>query len=177
MYFVVVKFFISQEADLIMAPITINSQREEVMDFTTQFYAMNQKIELKIADPMRPVIINYDILKLYLSLIISALPVLDIIWQPKSSAGKIYMSFLWLTFLVVAATYTANLVATLSTQKPKVPYKTLDEVAEDDKFTLLIWPHSIQRIVLEVHILHILSNTIDLIKSNQMLYMLEIQKH
>ena len=60
------------------------------------------------------------------------------------------MSFLWLTFLVVASTYTANLVATLATQKPKVPYKTLDEVAEDDGFTLLIRPHSIQRIVLEV---------------------------
>ena len=60
------------------------------------------------------------------------------------------MSFLWMTFTVAAATYTANLVATLATQKPNVPYKTLDEVAEDNGFTLLIRPHSIQRIVLEV---------------------------
>ena len=106
------------------------------------------------------VISNYDILKIYLSVIIWFLLVSDIIWQPRSSAGKIYMSFLWLTFLVVAATYTANLVATLATQKPKVPYKTLDEVAVDDEFTLLIWPHSIQRIVLEVLVV-IFSREID----------------
>ena len=37
-----------------------------------------------------------------------------------------------------------------SNTEPKVPYKTLDEGAEDDGFTLLIRPHSIQRIVLEV---------------------------
>ena len=39
------------------------------------------------------------------------------------------MSFFWLMGLVVTATYNANLVATLATQKPKVPYKTLDNVA------------------------------------------------
>ena len=60
------------------------------------------------------------------------------------------MSFFWLTGMVVTTTYTANLIATLAAQKPKVPYKTLDNVAADDGFTLLIGPHSIQRIVLEV---------------------------
>ena len=63
------------------------------------------------------------------------------------------MSFFWLTGMVVTTTYTANLIATLAPQKPKVPYKTLDDVAADDGFTLLIRPHSVQRIVLEVFVL------------------------
>ncbi len=39
-----------QEADLIMAPITINSQREEAIDFTTQFYAEVVGIGIKTSD-------------------------------------------------------------------------------------------------------------------------------
>ena len=46
------------------------------------------------------------------------------------------MSSFWITGLVVTATYTANLVTTLATEKPEVPYKTLDDVAADDGFTL-----------------------------------------
>ena len=67
------------------------------------------------------------------------------------------MSFFWLMVLVVTATYNANLVGTLATQKPKVPYKTLDNVAADEGFTLLIRPDSIQRIVLEVAYIPLIS--------------------
>ena len=65
MYFVVVKFFISQEADLIMAPITINSQREKVIDFTTQFYAEVVGVGIKTSDSdwfylFRPLQVNTE---------------------------------------------------------------------------------------------------------------------
>lgn len=74
----------------------------------------------------------------------------DVKWIPHSGAARIYMSLFWLTALVLTATYTANLVATLATKKPVVPYRTLDDVAEDNGLTLLIRPRSIQRVVLEV---------------------------
>ena len=44
------KFFILQEADIIVAPITINSQREQVIDFTTQFYAEVVGVGIKTGD-------------------------------------------------------------------------------------------------------------------------------
>ena len=48
-----------------MAPITINSQREEVIDFTTQFYAEVVGVGIKTSDSdwfylFRPLQVNTD---------------------------------------------------------------------------------------------------------------------
>ncbi len=67
-----------------------------------------------------------------------------------TNAGKwVTAAYLFVIF-VLMSTYSANLMASLTTQQPPLPIKTLDELAAFDAMTLLIRPQTSHRIILEV---------------------------
>lgn len=74
----------------------------------------------------------------------------DIGWEPNTSPARIYLSCFWFVTIVIAATYTANLVATLASQKSDAPLKTLDDLTAADGMTVLVRPHTFYRTLLEV---------------------------
>ncbi|RUS85248.1 hypothetical protein EGW08_007009 [Elysia chlorotica] len=53
---------------------------------------------------------------------------------PKSAAGRIFLSSWWLFCIVVAGTYSGNLIAVLTVTKDKPPFNTLKEMAEQNEY-------------------------------------------
>lgn len=56
--------------------------------------------------------------------------------KPSSVSACLLISSCLLTFLVITATYSANLVAFLSVELPHVPFSSLAELAEQKSYTL-----------------------------------------
>ena len=65
------------------------------------------------------------------------------------ASRALWISF-WMVSLVVATSYTGNLVATLSTQGARLPFRTLQELADDNTYSLTVTQSSIQMNVLQV---------------------------
>ncbi|XP_012940485.2 glutamate receptor [Aplysia californica] len=53
---------------------------------------------------------------------------------PTSLAGRMFISSWWLFCLVVAGTYSGNLIAVLTVSKDKPPFDTLEEMANQDEY-------------------------------------------
>ncbi|KAK3794516.1 hypothetical protein RRG08_003667 [Elysia crispata] len=53
---------------------------------------------------------------------------------PKSAAGRIFLSSWWLFCIVVAGTYSGNLIAVLTVTKDKPPFNTLKEMAAQNEY-------------------------------------------
>ncbi|GFO49256.1 glutamate receptor [Plakobranchus ocellatus] len=53
---------------------------------------------------------------------------------PKSAAGRVFLSSWWLFCIVVAGTYSGNLIAVLTVTKDKPPFNTLKEMAAQDEY-------------------------------------------
>ncbi|XP_055956921.1 glutamate receptor ionotropic, kainate glr-3-like, partial [Patella vulgata] len=54
--------------------------------------------------------------------------------QPKSSSGRFLVAFWWLFSIIVAATYSGNLIAFLTVAKDKPPFETLDELGSQNTY-------------------------------------------
>ena len=75
--------------------------------------------------------------------------VLDIAWLPNTASSRIYLTCFWCVIIVVTATYTANLVATLTGQEARVPFQTLEDVVTSKSLTLLVRQDTSHRTLLE----------------------------
>ena len=65
---------------------------------------------------------------------------IGVVWIPTCIPARVLTISLWMTLLVVSTTYQGDLIASLTTQRPSLPFTTLEEVAEDTQYTLLIRP-------------------------------------
>ena len=65
------------------------------------------------------------------------------------SARIFWVSF-WLVFLVIMTTYSGNLFASLATQHIKLPFATVDELAEDTKYQITVSKGSAYQTLLQV---------------------------
>ena len=61
---------------------------------------------------------------------------------------------LWFLVVVLAATYSGNLVATLATRHVSLPFSTLNELVEDDTYQLSVTYGNVGHLVLEVDMLY-----------------------
>ena len=66
-----------------------------------------------------------------------------------TAAKYVAMSYLF-TFFVVMSTYGANLMASLTTQQPDIPIKTVEDLAAFDSMTILVRPQTSHRTILKV---------------------------
>ena len=65
------------------------------------------------------------------------------------SARIFWVSF-WLIFLVIVTIYSGNLVACLATQHIKLPFTSIDELAEDTTYQITISQRSSHQTLLQV---------------------------
>lgn len=63
---------------------------------------------------------------------------------------RILAIFFWFLIIVVSNIYKGNLIASLATYSPSLPFSTLEEVAADTQYTVLMVNDSSQRTLLEV---------------------------
>ncbi|KAK7502748.1 hypothetical protein BaRGS_00005998 [Batillaria attramentaria] len=54
---------------------------------------------------------------------------------PKRGSGRMFLSAWWLFSIVMAATYSGNLIAFLTVTKDKAPFDTLEEMVRQDQYT------------------------------------------
>ena len=70
--------------------------------------------------------------------------------MPDQLSGRVLAVFFWFTLIIVSNIYKGNLIASLATFTPKLPFLTLEEVAADEQYTILMVNDSSQRTLLEV---------------------------
>ena len=70
--------------------------------------------------------------------------------MPDQISGRVLAVFFWFTLLIVSNIYKGNLIASLATFTPKLPFLTLEEVAADRQYTILMVNDSSQLTLLEV---------------------------
>ena len=81
--------------------------------------------------------------------------------MPDHLSGRVLAVFFWFTLLIVSNIYKGNLIASLATFTPKLPLLTLEEVAADRQYTILMVNDSSQRTLLEVPSLLIILVTLE----------------
>ncbi|XP_067669738.1 glutamate receptor ionotropic, kainate glr-3-like [Haliotis asinina] len=57
---------------------------------------------------------------------------------PQNTSGRIFYESWWLFCIIIVAVYTGNLVAIMSVVKEKIPFNTIEELAENDDFKIII---------------------------------------
>ena len=57
--------------------------------------------------------------------------------------------------LVIVTTYTGNLVAALTTQHVKLPFRNLEELADDKEYSLTVVQDTAVQVLFEVCIYHV----------------------
>ena len=67
----------------------------------------------------------------------------------STAARVVWMSFC-LVSLIMATSYSGNLVAALATQNVRLPFRTLDELTEDNLYTLKIRIGGVHQSLLQV---------------------------
>ena len=72
------------------------------------------------------------------------------VWMPDQLSGRVLAVFFWFTLIIVSNIYKGNLIASLAIFTPKLPFLTLEEVAADEQYTILMVNDSSQRTLLEV---------------------------
>ena len=69
---------------------------------------------------------------------------------PSAGSLRISLCVFWLLPLLLGWLYCANLTASLTTVETRPPFNTLEELAEDTEFTLIVNSGSVQRSLMEV---------------------------
>ena len=105
----------SGEADVGMAPIVINSEREKVMDFTHPYFISGLRVMI-IKEPIRPfrnifsAIFSWDVFRLFAAFFILILIVANIVWLVERHANshfpKGYFAGVWEAVWWAAVTVT-----------------------------------------------------------------------
>ena len=55
-------------------------------------------------------------------------------WMPDSQSGRFIVGFWWMYCIVVMATYSGNLIAYLTVTKTTLPFDSLDDMINQNKF-------------------------------------------
>nr|KAG5710676.1 hypothetical protein BaRGS_035078 [Batillaria attramentaria] len=147
-----------QEVDLTMAPLAMSKEREAVMDFTFPFYHDFSGVLLKRPDPNATkwrVYIDIFRWEVLLCLAVAMLcgsvigVCIDVgegmivgkcsVWLSLNRCwvllGALLAQAWWLFSIVMAATYSGNLIAFLTVTKDKAPFDTLEEMVRQDQYT------------------------------------------
>ncbi|XP_067682011.1 glutamate receptor-like isoform X1 [Haliotis asinina] len=165
-----------EEVDMVVAPISIAPDREQVVDFIFPYYYEYTTILIKKPDPNRTkwrTLIDPFKWQVLMCIFISLLGVTtfyflverwnpyyegkrkkksmfgDAFWYmygalltqggehlPDSQAGRTVVSCWWLFSIVMAATYSGNLIAFLTVNKDKLPFETVSELVQQTDY---IW--------------------------------------
>ncbi|XP_050407044.2 glutamate receptor ionotropic, delta-2 isoform X1 [Patella vulgata] len=170
-----------EDVDLVVAPISISTERETVMDFTQPYFYEKTGLGMRRPDPNKTkwrrlvepltwqvllcIGISFLVISILFSLIERYNPFYttkgkkrgtDItrqvqakIWYlfgallahggnhvTQSSSGRFLIGFWWLFCMVMAATYSGNLVAFLTVTKDKPPFTSLAGMIQQDDY---IW--------------------------------------
>ena len=67
-----------------------------------------------------------------------------------SWSARVFWMIFWVVSLVVVTTYTGNLVAALATQHTKLPFTTLEELAEDKDYSITTYKSGAHHTLFEV---------------------------
>ena len=70
--------------------------------------------------------------------------------HPTSGSGRFAVAALRLVAIAILGIYAAKLTSFLSVKKTTLPFKTLDELAADDEFTIVLSSGGVQHLLLEV---------------------------
>ncbi|CAD5116451.1 DgyrCDS5337 [Dimorphilus gyrociliatus] len=108
-----------REVDLVAGALTITHTREDVVDFTHPYW--EEPTVLVIREPTRTV----DMFAFFKQGAVSEI---------KSSSGRYIVGTWWIFVLVIVATYTGNLIAFLTTNIPKLPFSTLEQMAQQKEY-------------------------------------------
>ncbi|XP_071093135.1 glutamate receptor-like [Haliotis cracherodii] len=57
---------------------------------------------------------------------------------PRTIKGRIFYATWWLFCIIIVAVYTGNLVAIISVGKENIPFSTMEELAENDGFKIIV---------------------------------------
>ncbi|XP_050395123.2 probable glutamate receptor [Patella vulgata] len=162
-----------KEAEMVVAPIGISPEREQVMDFTFP-YLFNQgvamfrlrhlqdekwltlikpltwEVLLCIGVSLAGAAFIFHIIELInpfyltspnqsfcrrLEYLYGALVAHGSTNQPEAMAGRIFLSCWWIFCIILAASYSGTLVATLTVTKDKLPFDTLSEMVNQKEYT------------------------------------------
>ncbi|XP_041351117.1 glutamate receptor ionotropic, kainate 4-like [Gigantopelta aegis] len=69
--------------------------------------------------------------------------------KTRTTSGNILVASWSLFLIVMTAAYTANLVAELTSKKPRVPFRTLGELVDNNEFTFGLTSSSINKLIFE----------------------------
>ncbi|XP_046342594.1 glutamate receptor 4-like isoform X1 [Haliotis rufescens] len=165
-----------EEVDMVVAPLSIEPDREKVVDFIFPYYYEYTTVLIKKPDPNRTkwrTLIDPFKWQVLMCIFIALLGVTtfyflverwnpyyegkkkeksmfgDAFWYmygalltqggehlPDSQAGRTVVSCWWLFSIVMAATYSGNLIAFLTVNKDKLPFDTISELVEQTDY---IW--------------------------------------
>ena len=56
-------------------------------------------------------------------------------WLPNNHSGRVLIGSFWFFAIVIAATYTGNLIAFLAVSTVKLPFETLEELAKQSSIS------------------------------------------
>ena len=70
---------------------------------------------------------------------------------PSQGAVRLCLGLLWLLPLIVGWMHGANLTASLATVERTPPLNSLEELANDTEYTILLSAGSVQRLLFEVN--------------------------
>ncbi|KAI0233279.1 Glutamate receptor ionotropic, kainate 2 [Lamellibrachia satsuma] len=134
------------EVDWALGKFTITNIRDTVVDYTAPFWHESAQIVMK-----KP---SNDALFLYLGpfrhdvwlCLLASVPITTAVtavtfyvesswWTPRLDATRIMVGFWWFFAIVVATTYTGNLIAALAVPKTIYPVQSLNDLVEQSTYT------------------------------------------
>ncbi|XP_067682753.1 glutamate receptor-like [Haliotis asinina] len=173
-----VKLLSNEEADMVVAPMSMTDSRATVIDFTVPYFYANSALILSKQNPnsskwmtlLSP--LRYEVLvcilvslifsTVFLFLLEEVAPVFsltnnrpadlltryrDIFWYhfgalvanggaylPKTGSGRTVLICWWLFAVIMAATYSGNLIAFLTDGREKTPFSSLAEMVQQDTY-------------------------------------------
>ncbi|CAC5375410.1 unnamed protein product [Mytilus coruscus] len=116
-----------RDVDIVAAPLTIQTDRERVIDFTYPYFYEPSVILIKKPDPN---------LTKWRTLIDPFSPTVLLCGEhmADSSSGRTLLSFWWIFCIIMMATYSGNLIAFLTVTKDKLPFTDLSGLVAQDKY-------------------------------------------
>uniref|UniRef100_A0A914CSS2 Uncharacterized protein n=1 Tax=Acrobeloides nanus TaxID=290746 RepID=A0A914CSS2_9BILA len=147
---------LSGEADMAVAPFTVNFRRAEVVDFTKPFLSLGISILFKIPADHQPNLFSFlnplsleiwfCILIAIVGLTIGMYCIAQLTpyeWNlnfscctgPRAVSTRLLGGTWWVFTLVIVSAYTANLAAVLTVSRPYIPIRNLDDLANQTKIS------------------------------------------
>ncbi|PIO69800.1 Ligand-gated ion channel, partial [Teladorsagia circumcincta] len=106
-------------ADVAVASLTINQERERVVDFSKPFMTTGISIMIKKPDKQEFSVFSF------------MQPLSTEIWM--SISGRIASSAWWFFTMIIVSSYTANLAAFLTLEKMQAPIESVEDLAKQTK--------------------------------------------